>query len=52
MAELLRQTMAGFLKQLAEIFRQLPADLLDAHTAATPTPVKTAAAAPRKTARR
>jgi len=28
--------MDGFLKRLAEIFRQLPADLLDAHTAATP----------------
>ncbi len=44
--------MAGFLKQLAEVFRQLPADLLDAHTAATPMPAKTAAPAVRKTARR
>ena len=25
-----------FLKRLAEVFRQLPADLLDAHKAATP----------------
>ena len=44
--------MTGFLKQLAEVFRQLPADLLDAHTAATPTPLKAAAPAARKTARR
>lgn len=44
--------MAGFLKRLAEVFRQLPADVLDAHTAATPTPAKTAAPATRKTARR
>ncbi|HEX7341481.1 MAG TPA: DNA-binding transcriptional regulator OxyR [Rhodanobacteraceae bacterium] len=28
--------MAGFLKQLAEVFKALPADLLDAHSAASP----------------
>ncbi len=44
--------MTGFLKQLADVFRQLPADLLDAHTAATPTLAKTATPALRKTTRR
>ena len=29
--------MDGFLRRLAEVFRQLPADLLDPHTAASPT---------------
>ncbi|EIL99567.1 transcriptional regulator [Rhodanobacter thiooxydans] len=40
--------MDGFLRRLADVFRQLPADLLDAHTAATPAP----APASRKAARR
>ncbi|OOG63968.1 DNA-binding transcriptional regulator OxyR [Rhodanobacter sp. B04] len=41
--------MDGFLRRLAAIFQQLPADLLDAHTAATPL---AAPATKRRTARR
>ncbi|MGE5945628.1 MAG: LysR substrate-binding domain-containing protein [Betaproteobacteria bacterium] len=41
--------MDGFLQRLADVFRQLPADLLDAHTAAT---APAAPPAPRKAARR
>lgn len=44
--------MTGFLRRLTEVFRQLPTDLLDAHTAATPMPAKTAAPATRRTIRR
>jgi len=36
--------MDGFLRRLADVFRQLPADLLDAHTAATPAPTARKAA--------
>jgi LysR family transcriptional regulator, hydrogen peroxide-inducible genes activator len=41
-----------FLKRLAEVFRQLPADLLDARKAATPVLEKNAAPATGKVARR
>ena len=44
--------MDGFLKRLAEIFRQMPTDLLDAHTAASPAGAGAAPAAKRRTARR
>jgi LysR family hydrogen peroxide-inducible transcriptional activator len=44
--------MDGFLKQLAAIFRQLPADLLDSHLAATPALDESAPARTRKPARR
>jgi LysR family hydrogen peroxide-inducible transcriptional activator len=42
--------MNGFLQRLADVFRHLPADLFDAHTAATPT-LAAAPKAPRKAAR-
>ncbi|MGH8157848.1 MAG: LysR substrate-binding domain-containing protein [Rhodanobacter sp.] len=45
--------MSGFLQRLAAIFQQLPAELLDAHTAATPPPATEAVpATKRRTARR
>jgi LysR family transcriptional regulator, hydrogen peroxide-inducible genes activator len=43
--------MGVFLQRLANVFRHLPADLFDAHTAATPMPAG-APKAPRKGARR
>ncbi len=43
--------MNGFLQRLADVFRHLPADLFDAHTAATPT-LAAAPKAPRKATRR
>jgi LysR family hydrogen peroxide-inducible transcriptional activator len=42
--------MNGFLQRLADVFRHLPTDLFDAHTAATPT-LAAAPKAPRKAAR-
>jgi LysR family hydrogen peroxide-inducible transcriptional activator len=44
--------MDAFLKRLAEIFRQLPPDLLDAHTAATQIPAENITSPTRKSARR
>jgi LysR family hydrogen peroxide-inducible transcriptional activator len=41
-----------FLKRLAEIFRQLPADLLDAHTAATQTLVDVSTSPTQRAVRR
>ena len=41
-----------FLKRLAEVFRQLPADLLDAHTAATQTLVEVSTPPTQRAARR
>ena len=41
-----------FLKRLADIFRQLPPDLLDAHTAATHTPAVIGTPTTRKSAHR
>jgi LysR family hydrogen peroxide-inducible transcriptional activator len=39
--------MHAFLQRLAEVFRQLPADLLDAHSAASPAPTEPASASRR-----
>ena len=44
--------MDGFLKRLAQIFRQLPTDLLDAHSAATPLSTEAAPVVKRRAARR
>ena len=44
--------MDAFLKHLASVFRQLPADLLNPHTAATPLPATAASVKTRKPARR
>lgn len=44
--------MDGFLKRLADVFRQLPADLLNPHSAATPMPAAVASVQTRKPARR
>ncbi|HZX69683.1 MAG TPA: LysR substrate-binding domain-containing protein [Rhodanobacter sp.] len=44
--------MDGFLRRLADVFRQLPADLFDPHTAATPVLPRVAAPAKRKAAGR
>ncbi len=38
--------MDEFLKRLAEVLRQLPAELLEAHSAATPDVVSSASAKP------